>query len=144
MTSLHSASPQTRIHARQLLTRAALTAMLAVLLNGTLYAATAARGVFPPDVIIPAAGRPMSFPPVMLASVLGVIGATLTLALLARLTRHPIRNFRVLGGVILLASFVTPFSIPNIPIPMLLTLDAMHVIVAVLCLTLLPGRAKEA
>lgn len=67
---------------------------------------------------------------VVLASVVGALGATVVYAGFDRFVPDADRWFRIVAGVVLLASFVTPFTIPGAPLGMIATLLVMHVVVA--------------
>ena len=53
-------------------------------------------------------------------------------AVVALLSRRPIRTFRIVAAVALVLSFATPLTIPGAPLSMILTLELMHVVAAVL------------
>ena len=63
-----------------------------------------------------------SFVPTILAAVL--------FALLGRYTRRPVSISRAVAVVLLLVSFVTPFSIPGAPVSMIVALLLVHVVAA--------------
>jgi uncharacterized protein DUF6069 len=74
--------------------------------------------------------------PVTLGAVVSIsfgsalLGALL-IAVMGRLTRRPIRTFRVVAAVVLVLSFATPFTLPGAPVAMIAASLLMHVIAAV-------------
>jgi hypothetical protein len=87
-------------------------------------------GVFPPDVVDPGSGGPFVVTTVVAASAVGALGATVIYAILDRFVTDAKRWFRIVAVLVLLASFVTPFTIPGAPSVMVATLLVMHVVVA--------------
>ncbi len=126
MTTLISTSVDTR----KLLTVAPLAGLVAAAINAVLFYIGTATGAIPADLIIPNAGQPLTIGPVIIASVVPVIVAGLLLALLNRFTKRPLRIFNVIAVVLLVLSFTSPFSIPNVPVGMIIILNLMHVVVA--------------
>ncbi len=86
---------------------------------------------------------PFSVVPVLGLSFIGALGAGVVYALIARLTRQPNRIFAVLALALLVASFVTPFSIPNVPVSVILILNLMHVVVYACVMALVPRRSAK-
>lgn len=118
-------------------------AFLAAAVNGTIYVVASKLGAFPPGVIIPSAGVPMTLPPVLLTSAIGVIGGGTVFMLIGRFVKNPVRVFRFIGTVVLVLSFVTPFTIPAAPLEMRLTLELMHLRTALHTLWLLPAAVRR-
>ncbi|MCA1718293.1 MAG: DUF6069 family protein [Actinobacteria bacterium] len=55
---------------------------------------------------------------------------------------RPVRNFRVLAAIVLVLSFATPFTIPGVPLAMVATLLLMHVVAAVVVVSILTTLAR--
>ena len=120
---------------------ALLAAVAAAVANGVVYLAAAAAGAMPQDVVVNGQG-PITLPIVAAASVQGAVAAAVVYALLCRFARRPVRVFRVVAAVVLVLSFVTPFTIPGgAPVPMILALEAMHVVAAAVVVGLLTTLA---
>lgn len=135
---------ETQVDYRRLVWVGPLAIVLAVVGNIVVYTLAAALGAFPADLIIPAAGQPLTIAPVIFTTIVGVVGGIAMYALLGRLVRRPVRLFRIIGIVVLALSFVTPFSIPG-GTPLFYTaLLAMHVVAALVCLVLLTTMARTA
>lgn len=81
--------------------------------------------------------------PVVLSSIMPAIVAAVFLALLVRFTRRPIGIFRVVAVVLLVLSFITPFTIPGAPAAMILTLLIMHVVAAAIIIWVLTTLAPR-
>lgn len=130
------------------LRRATLLALAGALAaNAALYLVGDLLGAFPDSVLIPNRGAPLTLLPVLLATATGVLGAAAVFAALRRTVGRPGEVFRVLAGVLLVVSFVGPFTIPLVPPLMLLFLEAMHVAAAVSAVSMLarvPGRTALA
>ena len=77
---------------------------------------------------------PVTAMTVIFSSVLAVIVATLFYAVLRRRARRPERTFLIAGTVLLVVSLAMPFSIPDVPMKMAVTLALMHITTAVIAL----------
>lgn len=126
---------------RPVLWAAPLAGVLAALVNGAIFLLT--QPAFQ-DVLAGPRQMPFSVVPVLGLSVLGGLGAGIVYALVTRLTRQPNRVFAALALVVLLASFLTPLSIPNAPVAVLLILNLMHVVVYACVMVLVPRRGARA
>ena len=124
--------------AERLVRRGALAAVAAAVVNAVVVLATTAVGVAP-------GFRPLSLPPVLLFSVLGVAGATAVCWLLRRRGSNPDRTFRRVAAVVLLLSFLPDLGLlsvdPAATVPGVVVLMAMHVVVAAVSVAVLTGRA---
>ena len=72
---------------------------------------------------------------IIVFTLVGVFAATVVFAVMARLTRHAIKLFRWLSGVLLIVSFVPNILMlttngPGATVPAVVTLMIMHVITA--------------
>ncbi len=125
-----------------------LAGLIAIVLsagiNAGLYGIARAADLIPSSVLVETSGgrEPITLAPVLLLSTLPVVGATLLYALLTRVTARPARSFWTIGIVVLVASFAMPFSIPDVPLKMALTLDLMHLVTAVVTLGTLTRVAR--
>jgi hypothetical protein len=147
-TTLHN-SNATRdkrelVSTRRLLWAAPLAAVLAAALNLGVLAIAVALGAVP-------SGFPLLNPgSVIGSSVVGVILGAVVFALLARLTRHPVRTFRIVAVVALLLSFGTPIIAATGRMPDAGTVTAgtvatmllMHVVAAGVAVTILPALTR--
>ena len=116
---------------RKLLYLAPITGIAAAILNTVLFLIGSSMGAVPPAVRIPDAyGQPLTLLPVLISSVMPALVAGLVLFLLIRFTKKPLRIFNSIAAVILLLSFASPFTIPNITTGMIVLLELMHVVVA--------------
>lgn len=120
----------TSVSSRKLLYLTPLAGLLAAVLNAILFLIGSSTGAIPGDLIIPNAGQPLAVMPVIVASVFPALAAGLVLALLNWFTKNPLRIFNILALVLLLLSFASPFSVPNMPLGMVIILELMHVVVA--------------
>lgn len=138
MTRLAGAS-SARPTLRSLLVGALLAGVLSSVVNVLLWLAL--RGDFGTIRVGPP-GRQTPFPPsaIVLFSVVGALGAAAVYALIARLSRVPNRVFTWIAVAVLLLSFVTPLSLQNPPISVVLALELMHVVVFAFVLWLVPRR----
>ncbi|MEM1115869.1 MAG: SDR family NAD(P)-dependent oxidoreductase [Bacteroidota bacterium] len=105
-------------------------ALCAAAINGLLFVAASALGAFAPDVIAVAAGQPLALPPVIVASVAGVVGAGLLRAVLGVVFRRSRARWVFFGisSVILVLSFVTPLvGLAGAGLAEVLVLELMHV-----------------
>ena len=120
----------TSINTRKLLTVSPLAGLVAAVINAVLFYIGTATGAIPADLIIPNAGKPLTVIPVIIASFVPAIAAGLVLALLNRFTKRPLRIFNIIAVILLLFSFSSPFSIPGVPVGMIIMLNLMHIVVA--------------
>ncbi|GAB3641669.1 DUF6069 family protein [Spirosoma arcticum] len=118
------------VNNRRLLTVAPLAGLIAAAVNAVLFYIGTATGAIPASLIIPNAGQPLTVIPVIVASFVPAIAAGLLLALLNRFTKRPLRIFNIIAIILLVLSFSSPFSIPNVPVGMVVILNLMHVVVA--------------
>ncbi len=119
----------------RLLIYGAVAGVAAAMASAVIYLVASTLGAMPQDVL--ANGQPITLGAVVTSTLVPAILAAVLFALLGRFTRRPISIFRVVAVVFLLASFVTPFSIPGAPVPMILALLLMHVVAAAIIVVVL-------
>lgn len=127
-----------RIHFSEVLKIGAFTALASTGVNALIYVAAKSVDWIPESIIIPEAGQPITLLPVVMATVVAVLGATLgyyALAFVIRNTTWHRRLYTILAIALTAASFYTPLNIPNAPLRMIMSLELMHVVVAVAILT---------
>lgn len=122
--------PNSVVNARKLLYLAPIAGLAAAILNVILFLVGTSTGTIPADFIIPNAGQPLTIVPVIMASVVPALVAGLVLALLGRFTKKPLTVFNVISIVLLVVSFSSPFTVPGMPVGMIIILELMHVVVA--------------
>ncbi len=103
---------------------------VAVVVNVVLFFAFSAAGMIPKSIVIPNAGGPLTATPVAISSTIPLVIATLLFMGLVRFTRRPALIFTILAGVVALASLASPFSIPGVPLGMVVALNVMHLVAA--------------
>ena len=144
MVATNSTAMETeRIDLRRLWWASLLAGVGAAVANTLIYLIASAAGAMPQSVLVPGINQPIGPMPVILNSFVPAILAAVFLALLNRFTRRPVRIFRIVAVVVLVVSFVNPFTIPGAPLAMILVLDLMHVIAAAIIvgvLTTLPVK----
>lgn len=101
-----------------------------IVATALVYLVASSLGTFFQSYINPQLGRPIGLGEVISATSMGAIGATVVLALLNLFTRRPVAIFRWIALVVLVLSFVTPFTLPGAPLGLILTLESMHVVAA--------------
>ena len=106
-----------------------LAGVVAAVINAALFFVGSYTGAIPSNLIIPNAGQPLTIVPVLVSSFLPAVVAGLLLDLLNRFTKRPLRIFTIIVLAILAFSFISPFSIPGIPITMIVILKLMHMVV---------------
>lgn len=115
---------------RRLLWAAPLAGAVAAVLNAVVWLVAYLLGAMPQDLIVNDIG-PIFVDSAMTLSFVPAIFAGVLLAVLARFLRRPVRVFVAIAAVVLVLSFVTPFSIEGAPLGMILALEIMHVVAAV-------------
>ncbi|MEM9005699.1 MAG: DUF6069 family protein [Cyanobacteria bacterium P01_F01_bin.86] len=104
--------------------------VMAVFINLALYL-IGSTFTFPANAIAPT-GDPVTVAPVILASILGGLAATIGYLLLTRFFSRVMakRIVWVLTGLTLAGMFFTPFGIENVPIAQIVILEIMHLVAA--------------
>ncbi|MEM6327554.1 MAG: SDR family NAD(P)-dependent oxidoreductase [Bacteroidota bacterium] len=105
-------------------------ALSAAVVNALLFVIASALGAFGPDVIATAAGRPLALPPVVAASIAGVVGAGLLRAGLGLVVRRSRARWVFFGiaSVVLVLSFATPLTgLEGAGLAEILILELMHI-----------------
>lgn len=125
------------IHLKKIWWAAPVAGLAAAVANAIVFFIFEALGAIPPDIIVPNADQPITVIPVMMASFMPAIIAGILLALLAAFTSKPVKIFLIITVVALVLSFYTPFTIPEVIMPMILALNLMHVVAAVVIAWLL-------
>ena len=122
----------------------------AVTLAGSVITVLVVRAIAVTVVTVPAAFTPLKLGSVVMLTVLGVLAAAGACGLLNTVARQPIRTFWRVAPVALVLSFVPDIAIwaghaysHTASASTVLPLMVMHVAVAGLCLTLLPGLGAE-
>jgi len=119
--------------------RAGVATVASVLANVALVLAADAFAVAPDF-------RALSIPPVVLLSVLGVVGAAAVYALLRRRASEPARTFRRVAAVVLVLSLLPDLGLlvvdPAATPRGVVVLMAMHVVVAGVSVRLLPAGER--
>ncbi|WP_102127702.1 DUF6069 family protein [Deinococcus planocerae] len=129
-------------HARSSLIRnSALAALAASVLALAVFLGATAAGV---PLSVPGPGGALleiSAVMIVVASVAGTLGATLVLAALNALARHPRRSFEVTAFAVLALSLV-PVLAGGLPAVTALSLGAMHLVAAAAIVALLRPAAR--
>ena len=126
-----------------LLLAVVVAAVGAAVANAIVYFIASALGFVPQDVAVSPDGAPLGVVAVVVASVVGAVGAGIVLAALNLFLRRPVPVFYVISAIVLVLSFITPTNISGAPLAMILTLEVMHVVAAVVTvgvLVTLPRR----
>jgi hypothetical protein len=93
---------------------------------------------------IPPDFQPLTLGPVVISSMVGVLGATVVFAIVVRFARRPVRLFRMIAVVVLLLSFLNPIlALPGASLQIILTLEFMHVVVAAVSVGLLTTLVRS-
>ena len=116
---------------------------LAAALNAVVYLVASALGAIPLDVEIPNTGGPLPLAAVVIFSFVPAVLAAGFLWLLGRFTRRPFRVFTVVAVVVFVLSLYTPFSIPGVPLAMIVALELMHLVVAAVVVAVLTSLGRR-
>lgn len=119
---------KTKLTFKQSITAGIMAGMTAAILNGILFFALHAAGLFTDDVFIQP-GQPLTVVPVIMASIIPLlVGATL-FYLLERYTNKGWMIFSIIAILFTLFSMSGPFTgIPGVTIPYALALCVMHLV----------------
>lgn len=128
---------------RRLLWAGPLAGIMAAAINAVIWLVARGVGAMPQDVIIPNSGTPLTLGPVVILSFVPALFAAVFLAVLGRFTRRAFAIFAVIAVIVLVLSFYTPFTIPGVPIGMVLALELMHVVAAVVVVAVFARFARR-
>ena len=105
--------------------------LMAVGASVALYFLAVAAGFLDQRVALPSllGLGPLSVASVSATAALATLAAGVVLGVLAKSTRDPVRNFRVLATALAMLSLTLPATIPGPSVDMRLTMAGMHVIV---------------
>lgn len=140
MTTTMPATAGSRIAPGSIVRSGALAALVAAVINGVIYLIGEAAGLFPDSVQLPNGGGSLTLLPVIFASVVGAILATVAFFVVSRISRRPRVVFRIVAAVALVLSFASPLGIADAPLKMVLTLELMHIVTAAAAVWMLTVR----
>jgi hypothetical protein len=107
-----------------------MAAAAAGAVNGIIYTAAVAAGVFPTLRLARQGGPDMGIEAVLLMSTLGALGGIVVYALVRQYAANPIRAFAQVALAVLLVSFAGPFMVAGTTLAQGLVLNVMHVVTA--------------
>jgi len=132
------------MNAKKIITAAITGLVVATIANGITFYIGKAAGFFPETVIIPNTGQPISIAHVIFSSVFTAIGATGLFLMLSKFfAAKAVNVFRIISIIFLLVSFGGPFSIPDAPANMTITLSLMHVFSGIVLIYFLTVKGVE-
>lgn len=129
MAVVGEANRVVRASVGRLLLYGVLAGVVTAVVNAVLYLVAAAFGAMSADVVV-SGGGPVTLGAVISSSFVPAVLGAVVLAVLGRFTLRSVGIFRVVALVLLVLSFVTPFSLVGAPVAMILVLLLMHVVVA--------------
>jgi len=125
------------VEARNLAKRGGVALVLSVVLNLLVL-----QAVLAPELV--QQFEPLNIGPVALFSALGAVGATVTYAVIDRLSDSTDRTFTIVALVVLFLSFVPDILLLQgelaATLPAVVVLIVMHVVAAVACIVSLTGK----
>lgn len=127
-------SGRSSVRYRRLFRDAFIAAVLAASLNVLLYGLAASLGLIPQLTSAPPSRVSFGLAPVVLGSVVGVVGAASLFTLLMFANPRAKRAFWVVAVLVFVLMFWTPFSIPGAPLSMIAVIELMHVVATVAAL----------
>lgn len=142
VTANQSQAPAQRVKISRLLWVGPLAIVAAVVANQIIRLIAVALG-------IGADFMPLSFGPPLFFSVIGVLGATIVFAIVARFAKRPLALFRTIALVVLVISLIpdvmlyTSQSMPGASLPAVVTLMLMHVAAWAICVQLFSRLTAE-
>ncbi len=138
-------TPQERVAIRKLVWVGPLTIVLAVLVN--LVVRLFAVSFFGVSASFPYLRAPV----IMITTVVFLVLALLVFVLIGRVSSHPVRSFRIVGGIALVASFLNPLlqlaghwlPATGMNLPIFWTMIVMHCVSALITIGGLSTLAVE-
>jgi hypothetical protein len=118
---------------------APITSISAGLASAAIYAVASALGAIPHDVLVSGLGgkEPLTLGLVVSTATLAATLAIVVFSVMEWRSKQPIRLFRIVALIVLVASLASPFSIAGATGGMIAALIAMHVTVAAVVVGLL-------
>ena len=137
--------PQERVATRKLVWVGPLTIVLAVLVN--LVVRSFAVSFFGVSSSFPYVQAPV----IIITTVVFLVLALLVFVLVGRVSSHPVRSFRIVGGIALVVSFLNPLlqlaghwlPATGMNLPIFWTMIVMHCVSALITISLLTTLAVE-
>jgi hypothetical protein len=138
-------TPQERVATRKLVWVGPLMIVIAVLVN--LVVRTLAVSFFG----VASSFLYLQIPVVTITTVVFLMVALLAFVLVGRVSNHPVRSFRILGGLALVVSFLNPLlqlaghwlPATGMNLPIFWTMIVMHCVSALITISLLTTLAVE-
>ena len=132
----------TKLNIKQSLFAGLLAGITAAVINAVLFFIFHGAGVID-DTIYPQPNQPMTVMPVIMASIIPAIIASLVFFLLEKFTNNGFKIFAIVSLVLMLLSLYSPFGvIPGVTTGYALVLCVMHIVVP-LSLLYFIYRAKQ-
>jgi hypothetical protein len=132
-----------RVSGRRLLWVGPLTIIAAVVANQIVHLLALSLFNISPEFPPLQAGTPIAF------TIMGVLGAVIVFAIIGRLSRRPIRLFRMIALIVLVLSFIPDIAllvtgaIPGTSLVAVGTLAVMHVVAWAVTVWMLTTLARE-
>jgi hypothetical protein len=144
MVSAASAAPaEERVSYRRLLWVGPLAIVASVIANQIVHLLALSLFNISPDF------PPLQFGPPIMFTIMGVLGAVIVYAIVGRLSRRPIRLFRVIALIALVLSFIpdigllTSNMLPGTSLIAVGTLAVMHIVAWAITVWMLTTLARE-
>ena len=142
MTTTVVPTPTERVSLKRLLWAGPLAIVLALIANGIVRAIALAV------LDIPADFMQLQSPAFIFLTVVLLLGAIVTFAIIGRLSRRPVRTFQIVAAIVLVLSFLPDIGLlvsgaPGATLPGVLVLLLMHVIAAGIVVWVLGRFAVE-
>lgn len=102
----------------------------AITADFAIYRVARAVGAIPDD--LPSEAEQIGLPAIITVCVLTIVVATIALALFARFSKNPIRNFTILAAIVFVTSVQAPFGIEDASTGLVASLLVMHVVTALI------------
>lgn len=132
----------TKLSLKEILLAGAIAAGASVVVNALLFFVFQAAGILV-DTIYIQPGQALTVVPVVLSSIVPTLVGAFVFFLFERFTNNGFRIFSIISVVLTIASFLSPFYIPEVTTGFALVLCAMHVVVAGFLLYFLSNANKK-
>ena len=118
-----------------------MAAGVSAIINILLFFIFKGMGIITDDIFVKP-NEPLTATPVIFASILPTLVASVVFFLFEKYSKNALRNFRNLSIVLLVLSFINPFmGIKGVTIPYAIALDIMHIPI-VIALFYFIGKSK--
>jgi len=120
-----------KLNFKQSFMAGSMAAGAATIINTVLFFIFHGMGIITDDIFVQP-NEPLTATPIIFASILPTLVASVVFFLFEKVSNNGYRNFRILSIILLVFSFINPFmGIKGVTVPYAIALDIMHIPIVV-------------